>query len=176
MNLQDSIRKILREETETQINDVKQSLQLMVDEDGIEEVSKYVGGADNLINILYGGDISQYYEETGFTPIKISSEPNLYIDDLIVQKLNLPSIKFIGLNMKDLGEFSWTTNGRTYKFNAQLYPITYNSGQKKWRVVGQSGDYGFGYSYITKKYTLGKRARTQIFNQIMDTFKLNQYL
>ena len=168
--MRELIRKILNESI------VKDQVKQLIDDEGLAGAIEYIGGADNLIKILYDGDISQYYEETGFTPIKISSEPNLYIDDLIVQKLNLPSIKFIGQNMKDLGEFSWTTNGRTYKFNAQLYPITYNSGQKKWRVVGQAGDYGFGYSYITKKNTLGKRARTQIFNQIIDKYDLQKYL
>ena len=168
--MRELIRKILNESI------VKDQVKQLIDDEGLAGAIEYIGGADNLIKILYDGDISQYYEETGFTPIKISSEPNLYIDDLIVQKLNLPSIKFIGQNMKDLGEFSWTTNGRTYKFNAQLYPITYNSGQKIWRVVGQSGDYGFGYPYITKKNTLGKRARTQIFNQIIDKYDLQKYL
>jgi hypothetical protein len=168
--MRELIRKILNE------SKVKDQLKQLIDDEGLEGAIEYIGGADNLIKILYDGDISQYYEETGFTPIRISSEPNLFIDDLIVQKLNLPSIKFMGIDMKDLGEFSWTNNGRTYKFNAQLYPITYNSGQKMWRVVGQSGDYGFGYSFITKKNTLGKRARTQIFNQIIDRFNLNQYL
>jgi hypothetical protein len=168
--MRELIRKILNESI------IKDQIKQLIDDEGLAGAIEYIGGADNLIKILYDGDISQYYEETGFTPIKISSEPNLYIDDLIVQKLNLPSIKFIGQNMKDLGEFSWTTNGSTYKFNAQLYPITYNSGQKKWRVVGQSGDYGFGYSYITKKNTLGKRARTQIFNQIIDKYDLQKYL
>ena len=168
--MRELIRKILNESI------IKDQIKQLIDDEGLAGAIEYIGGADNLIKILYDGDISRYYEETGFTPIKISSEPNLYIDDLIVQKLNLPSIKFIGQNMKDLGEFSWTTNGRTYKFNAQLYPITYNSGQKIWRVVGQAGDYGFGYSYITKKNTLGKRARTQIFNQIIDKYDLQEYL
>lgn len=177
MNLKESIRRIIREETdEPQINTVKQSLQKMVDEDGVEEASKYVGGADNLIKVLYDGDIMKYYEETGFRPIRISQEPNLYIDDLIVQKLNLPQNRFMGKDMKDLGEFSWDSAGGTYKFYANLMPIGLHSGQKVWRVVGQSGDYGFGYSYITKRNTLGKRARTQIYNQIMDKYDLQKYL
>lgn len=177
MNLQESIRRIIREETdEPQINTVKQSLQKMVDEDGIGVASEFVGGADNLIKILYNGNIMKYYEETGFRPIRVSQEPNLYIDDLIVQKLNLPSNRFMGKDMKDLGEFSWTSAGGTYKFYANLMPIGLHSGQKVWRVVGQSGDYGFGYSYITKRNTLGKRARTQIFNQIMDKYDLQKYL
>ena len=168
--MRELIKKILNESI------IKDQIKQLIDDEGLAGAVEYIGGADNLIKILYDGDISQYYEETGFTPIKISSEPNLYIDDLIVQKLNLPSIKFIGQNMKDLGEFSWTTNGHTYKFNAQLIPRDLYSGQKIWRVVGQSGDYGFGYSFITKRNTLGKRARTQIYNQIIDKYDLQEYL
>ena len=164
------IRKILNESI------IKDQVKQLIDDEGLAGAIEYIGGADNLIKILYDGDISQYYEETGFTPIRISSEPNLYIDDLIVQKLNLPSFRFVREDAKHLGEFSWSTNGHTYKFNAQLYPITYNSGQKIWRVVGIAGDYGFGYSYITKKNTLGKSARTQIFNQIIDKYDLQKYL
>jgi hypothetical protein len=55
-------------------------------------------------------------------------------------------------------------------------PMILNSGQKIWRVVGQSGDYGFGYSFITKKNTLGKRARRQIFQQVIDKYGLNSYV
>jgi hypothetical protein len=168
--MRELIKKILKESR------IKDQLRQLIDNEGIVGAMEYVGGADNLIKILYDGDISQFYEETGFTPIRISSEPNLNIDDLIVQKLNLPPVKFIGLDMKDLGDFSWTTNGHTYKFYAFLTPIVLNSGQKIWRVVGQSGDYGFGHSYITKKNTLGKRARTQIFNQIIDKYDLQEYL
>jgi hypothetical protein len=57
-----------------------------------------------------------------------------------------------------------------------LIPRDLYSGQKIWRVVGQSGDYGFGYSFITKRNTLGKRARTQIYNQIIDKYDLQEYL
>jgi hypothetical protein len=168
--MRELIRKILNESI------VKDQVKQLIDDEGLAGAIEYIGGADNLIKILYNGDIMKYYEETGFRPIRLTIDPNLYIDDLIVQKLNLPSIRFSGQDMKDLGEFSWTTNGHTYKFNAQLIPRDLYSGQKIWRVVGQSGDYGFGYSFITKRNTLGKRARTQIYNQIIDKYDLQEYL
>jgi|694.fasta_scaffold13927_6 hypothetical protein len=161
--------------TEDQRDSMREDLRDLTNDLGLVTALKAVGGVRNYIKILYDGDISQYFKETGVPPIRISSEPNLYIDDLIVQKLNLPSIRFIGKDMKDLGEFTWDSSG-TYKFHAQLMPMILNSGQKIWRVVGQSGDYGFGYSFITKKNTLGKRARRQIFQQVIDKYGLNSYV
>ena len=162
--------------TEDQRDSMREDLKDLTNDVGLVTALKAVGGVRNYIKILYDGDINQYYKETGFPPIRLTIDPNLNIDDLIVQKLNLPSIRFSGQDMKDLGEFSWTTNGHTYKFNAQLIPRDLYSGQKIWRVVGQSGDYGFGYSFITKRNTLGKRARTQIYNQIIDKYDLQEYL
>jgi hypothetical protein len=46
----------------------------------------------------------------------------------------------------------------------------------RYKVVGASGDSGFGYSFITKRNTLGKRNRQQIFSQIIDKYKLKKYL
>jgi hypothetical protein len=162
--------------TEDQRDSMREDLRDLTNDVGLVTALKAVGGVNNYIKILYDGDITQYFRETGFPPIRISSEPNLYIDDLIVQKLNLPSIRFIGKDMKDLGEFTWNSGG-TYKFHAQLIPmVALHSGQKTWRVVGQSGDYGFGYYFITKRNTLGKRARRQIFQQIIDKYNLNSYM
>lgn len=177
MNLQEQIIKVLKEEAhELKKNSVKDSLRKLIDDEGLSGALQYVGGANNLVKILYDGDIMKYYEETGFQTIRITSDPNLYIDDLIVQKLDLPSFRFAGKDVKHLGEFSWTSGGITYKFMGVLTPVTYHSGQKMWRVVGRSGDYGFGYSFITKKNTLGKRARKQIFQQVIDKYDLNQYI
>ena len=104
--------------TEDQRDSMREDLRDLTNDLGLVTALKAVGGVRNYIKILYDGDISQYFKETGVPPIRISSEPNLYIDDLIVQKLNLPSIRFIGKDMKDLGEFTWDSSG-TYKFNAQ---------------------------------------------------------
>ena len=58
---------------------------------------------------------------------------------------------------------------------AHIYPHSVN-GQKMWGVIGTSGDSGFGYWWIANKNTLGLRHRTQIYKQIIERFKLNDYL
>jgi hypothetical protein len=105
---------------------------------------------------------------------RISSEPNLYIDDAVVQILDLPDFNFSRRGEKDLGTFKWTRSGMSYRFKAVIHPITYEGGNKMWRVIGTSGDSGFGYSWITKRNTLGKRARMQIFKQIIDKYNLDR--
>jgi hypothetical protein len=62
-----------------------------------------------------------------------------------------------------------------YKFTGYLMPTVINE-QNYWKVVGIGGSYGFGYGFISKKETLGKRNRQQIFKQIIDKYNLQQYL
>ena len=107
-------------------------------------------------------------------PYHISSEPNLYLNDNVVKMLDLPNETFMfNRGEKKLGKFSWVKNGVSYSFTASIYPSTYANGETKWRVIGHSGSYGFGYSWITKIHTLGKRARMQIFKQIIDRYNLD---
>lgn len=167
MNLQEHIRKILKEET------LKDTLQDIIDNEDLATAVKLVGGAENLVNILYDGDLKKYYEENDLEPYKISND-NLYIDDLIVQLLDLPQTNSPRPE-KILGDFRWTSRGTNYKFTARLYPMNLSSGKKMWRAVGNSGDHGFGYAFITKRNTLGVRAKTQIFQQIIDKYNLDSY-
>lgn len=51
------------------------------------------------------------------------------------------------------------------KINVYFYKLTSN-GVPFWRVLGRSGDYGWGYSYINKRNLFGKRIRQQVFNKI----------
>jgi hypothetical protein len=169
-----TIKKILKEETEEKTS-AKTKLQDLVDKLGILKASKAVGGAKNLIKILYGVDIDRYYKENNIEPYKITDEPNLYIDDLLVQSLELPETRFLSRNEKMLGDFRWTSQGINYRFTAVLYPIKSSGVTKMWRVVGSSGDHGFGYGHISKRNTLGKRARMQIFKQIIDKYNLDSY-
>jgi hypothetical protein len=97
--------------------------------------------------------------------------PNLYIEDSVVQSLDLPDVNIRGEKL--LGYFSWVSDGIPFKFTANIHPIQFYRYGKMWKVVGTSGDSGFGYSWITKRNTLGKRARRQIFKQIIDRYKLD---
>ena len=170
MNLQEHIRKVIREET------LKDSLQDIIDNEDIATAAKLVGGVENLIKILYDGDIKQFYKENNYVPFKISNDGmSMYIDDLLVYSLNLEDWS---KKEKTLGDFGYGPKDfLSYKFTARLHSgITSGNGQKFWKVVGTSGDSGFGYSFISKRSTLGKRARAQIFQQIIDKYNLNSYL
>ena len=156
--MRELIRKILNE------SKAKDQLKQSIEDNGLLDTLQYIGGADNLVKILYDGDIMKFYEESGFTPVKITEDGmNMYIDDLIIHSLGLevkPWLRGKELEVS-LGDFKWTSGGANYKFtaSARLF-VSQNNGQKLWRVIGTSGDYGFGYSFITKKNTIGKRGRT----------------
>jgi hypothetical protein len=100
-----------------------------------------------------------------------------YIDDLIVQMHGFKDDNLLPFkNSKILGDFSYgSKNYISYKFTAHIYPHSVN-GQKMWGVIGTSGDSGFGYWWIENKNKLGVRYRTQIYKQIIERFKLNDYL
>lgn len=173
MRLKESIRRLLREYSEDRI----ERLRTLVQQHGVEFASKMVAGTENLIKILYNGDLKNFYQETNYVPYKISSDGmTMYIDNMLVNYLNLED-RGIG-NEKRLGDFSFgPKGGLRYKFTAHLSsPYTGNDGQIFRRVVGFSGDSGFGYSFINKRNILGKRYRTQIYQQIIDKYNLDSYL
>lgn len=151
----------------------------LVKKSGFKTASDVLGGTANLINILFDGDMMKYYEETGFKPIRITDDgTNMYIDDLIISSFGLEP-KGSGVFGKEiyLGDFSWKSGGFNYKFTANIRPfVSQINGQKLWRVVGTSGDSGFGYGFINKRNTIGKRGRTQIFKQIIDKYNLSEFL
>jgi hypothetical protein len=172
--MRELIRKILNE------SKIKDQLKQSIEDNGLSDTIQYVGGVDNLLKLLYDSDIIKFYEETGFTPVKITENGmNMYIDDLIIQSLGLEAKTFSrGKELEvSLGDFNWNSKGSNYKFTARARSfISQKNGQKLWRVVGTSGDYGFGYSFIPTRNILGKRARKQIFDQIIDKYNLQQYL
>jgi hypothetical protein len=163
------IKKILKEES------LKQNLRDRIKYDGVTDTSKIVGGVKNLIDLAYDGDLKNYFEDNNIEPYRISSQPNLYISDIVVEMLDLEDAPFSNGREKELGKFIWVSGGMKFSFTAYLRREEYASGKVDWRVVGQSGDYGFGYSFITEKNTLGKRARTQIFKQVIDKYNLDSY-
>jgi hypothetical protein len=166
------IKKILQEETSDR---AKEKLLSLKDKIGLNGAMKAVGGLKNFIKITYSSDIKEFFKNENIEPYRISSEPNMYFSDIIVQSLDLPDASFSNGLEKDLGKFSWVSGGMRYSFNAYLRRVNFTSGNIEWRVVGQSGDSGFGYGFITKRNTLGKRARMQIFQQIIDKYNLDSY-
>lgn len=166
------IRKILKE----QLSDRQQILTNLIKTSGGEVASKMVGGYDNLIKILYNGDFENYAKENNIEVVRFGSDGmSMYLHPSIVELLGLKSGNWG--NEKVLGEFSYgSPNGIRYAFTANLQPIKQNGEVIKYKVVGTSGDSGFGYGFINKKNTLGKRYRHQIFKQIIDKFELGKYL
>jgi hypothetical protein len=141
---------------------------------GVGEVVKLVGGVDTLLKVTFNGDLNEFYKTTGYVPYKFDSTgENMYIDEMLIQTLNLEDV-YLG---KKLGDFRWTSSGMNFKVTTIVYkPFKNQSGQELRRVIGRSGDSGFGDSYISKRNTIGKRGRTQIFKQIIEEYKLNSYI
>jgi hypothetical protein len=178
MNLQQSIRKILKEETEIPVDNDMELIDDLVREYGIDTAIKYLGGINNYINIRYDGDIKEYSKENNLKLVIISDDKmNMYINELLVKKLGIEDNKYTSKGEKKLGKFGYgPKNGMQFAFNAELIPGPKKHNLTYYRVVGSSGDSGFGYSFINKRNTLGKRYREQIFNQIVDKYKLQEYL
>ena len=172
-DMTDLIRRIIREETASK----KDAIKSMIKKSGLETAAKVMGGVDSLIKILYDGDILKFGEETN-TPLAYMSTDrmNLYIHEALVNELGLKDKSWGSRNEKELGKFGYgSKNGMRYAFNATLAPTTLHN-QNYYKVVGTSGDSGFGYSFINKKNILGLRYRQQIFKQIIDKYNLSKYM
>jgi hypothetical protein len=170
--VRDLIKGILREESDSK----KDAIKSLIKTSGIETASKMMGGIDNIVNIIYDGDIKKFSEDTT-TPLVYASQDQmaLYLHELIVNKLGLENAN-ISTRQKTLGKFRYgTKNGIPYAFTANLSPTRLHD-QPYYKVVGTSGDSGFGYAFINKRDTLGKRYRQQIFKQIIDKYDLEQYM
>jgi hypothetical protein len=171
--VKDLIRKILREQTESK----KDAIKSLIKKSGLETAARVMGGVDSLIKILYDGDMIKFSEETN-TPLAYMSldKMNLYLHEALVNELGLKDMRWGSRNEKELGKFDYgSKNGLKYAFSATLTPTRLHD-QKYYRVVGTSGDSGFGYSFINKKDTLGVRYRQQIFQQIINKYDLSKYM
>ena len=167
----DLIKRILREEIETK----KEAIKSMIKKSGLETAARVMGGINNIINIVYNDDLIKFGEDTK-TPISYLSTDgmNLYLHEVLVYVLGFKDAMWRG--EKELGDFKFgSKNSIQYKFNARLQPTRLHN-QNYYKVVGSSGDSGFGYGYITKRNTLGKRYRQQIFKQIIDKYDLSKYM
>lgn len=166
------IRQILKEE----LSNKQQMLTDLIKTSGGEIASKMVGGYDNLINILYDGDFKNYAKENNIELVKFTSDGmSMYLHPMLVELMGLKDGTWKGEKL--LGKFGYgSPNGIRYSFTANLHPQTQNGEVIRYKVIGTSGDSGFGYSFINKRDILGKRYRQQIFKQIVDKFGLEKYL
>jgi len=171
-DMTDLIRRIIREETESK----KDAIKSMIKKSGLETAARVMGGINNIIDIVYDGDLIKFSEDT-ITPIAYMSsiELNLYLHEALVKQLGIQDTT----NPNDqyyLGNFTFgSKNGIQYSIHIRLEPLRLHN-QLYYKVVGSSGDYGFGHHFISKKNTLGKRYRQQIYKQIIDKYDLKPYM
>jgi hypothetical protein len=155
---------------------------------------------------MWDGDINKYYQETQLSPYKLSDDGmTLYIDDLIVQIIGFKDVTFRAFKgAKSIGGFRYGNKDSLKKACLiKIYPIQMDNGQQMWRVAGircslcqQSNGLvlyidddecvpidcrtefiqGFGYEGIKKRNELCLKHRTQIYNQIIERFNLNEDL
>jgi hypothetical protein len=172
--------------TEQQLNDIPEgepskgkTVRRLVQDIGLTEVSEIMGGLQRVIDLGYNGDLMKFSEETTTPIVYLSTDGmNLYLHEALVNELGLGNLNSFNSfsNPKTLGKFRYgSKNDIQYAFTANLLPAKLHN-QTYYRVVGTSGDSGFGYDYITKRNTLGKRYRQQIFKQIIDKYDLSKYM
>ena len=166
--------KFVTEDRESKINDVKE---LLRDPEQFTSILKMMGGPSHLINRIYNGDIKEFSKDTGTKLAWISIDgTRMFIHEALVDELGLEDITWLSRSEKKLGKFTYgSKNGHKYAFTASLTPTTVNN-QPYYKVVGTSGDSGFGYGFISQKNLLGKRYRGQIFQQIIDKYNLQEYM
>ena len=167
--MRELIRKILNEEVaEPKKSSVKDSLQQMINDDGVMSAAELVGGLNNLIKTVYGGNIKEFSKGTGTKLAWISIDgTRMFIHEVLIDELGLEDTSWLSRPEKKLGDFRFgPKNGTQYKFTSRVVPITIN-GQPYYKVVGTSGDSGFGYGFISPKNQLGKNdLREGIYNRI----------
>ena len=151
----------------------------MIKNSGLTATAKIIGGIENVVNLAYDGDLMAFSEDTTTPIVYMGTDGmNLYLHEALVNELGLENLNSYAnfSNPKTLGKFRYgSKNDIQYAFTANLERARLND-QKYYKVVGSSGDSGFGYNYITKRNTLGKRYRQQIFKQIIDKYNLKPYM
>lgn len=175
MSLNKIILKVLKEETEEPQVSSAEKAKRIADKLGIENAFEMFGGSKRYIDIVYGGDVKEFFKNENIKPyyIREGNEVNMYFDDNLVQHLNLEDF---GEDEKKLGKFKFgSKNGTQYSFDARLRKVNHITGKVVWKVVGMSGSSGFGYTFISKRETLAKTYRMQIFQQIVDKYNLEDY-
>ena len=168
--------------TENMDDSDKEIIKDLVDNVGMTNAIKYIGGIDKLIEV-YGGfdEIKQdFFEKYGRYPVYISSDGMaMYIADFIIPIMNKERQVSNRIILQD--NFRVKSNGMNYALSVILVKVklsghNWNDGQYFWKVTGTSGSHGFGLSFITKKETFGKRIRKQVFDQVIEKYNLKPFM
>jgi hypothetical protein len=140
---------------------------------GHEQGSKYTGSLEDYVKLAYDGDIIEFSKNERFKLVYLTNDNmGLRIHDLVMNTLNLTEPSYIySKKEKVLGDFNVKSRGFNYKINSRAY----KSGDY-WRVLGISGDHGWGYSFIPKRNIMGVRIRSQVFSQVIDKYDLDKYM
>ena len=176
--MKDLIRKILNEEVEVPEKvSMKDSLRQMIDDEGVTAATELFGGMGNLIKTVYRGDLKEFSKDTGTKLAWISIDgTRMFIHEVLIDELGLEDNPWHARPEKELGDFRFgNKNGTQYKFTSRVTPITID-GQPYYKVIGTSGDSGFGYGWISTKNLLRRTYRGQIFQQIIDKYNLQEYM
>lgn len=173
--LKEKIKEGLREVVKESEDD-KELLKSIIDDFGVKDAIKYAGGVKDYIDIMFDGDVKKYFEDRNLNAYYITKNGmDMYLSDDLVSVLDLPN------SGKDklLGDFVWKSSGIRFKITAFLkeqskgyiQPEGFQE-QKMWRVMGKSGDSGWGFPFLTKRETIGVRGRQQVFKQIIQKLGL----
>ncbi len=116
-DMTDLIRKILREQTESK----KDAIKSLIKKSGLETAARVMGGLNNIIDIVYDGDLIKFSEDT-ITPIAYMSTDglNLYLHEALVKQLGIqdtthPNDEYY------LGKFIFgSKNGGEYSIHTRL--------------------------------------------------------
>ena len=147
-----------------------------------QEVFKLLGGVDNFLKLV-NNDFKEFYEITGYVPYTIDNlnGGRMLIDEILIDSLNLEDRLHWSNGEKQLGFFIFgTKNGPKYVFSARVTgkAINNRNGQEFMSVAGMCVDLGLGFGYgdLKQKEMLGKRAKSQIFKQIIEKYNLESFL
>jgi hypothetical protein len=169
------LTKLVKRVIKENLLNTRQLIKDLVKSSGITAAIKIVGGPENYIKLMYDGDFDKFVKDNNIQIVKISDDGmSMYLDPTFVDLLMFDDSMF---GAKKLGKFRYgPKDGLNYSFDAELLPQKSNGEIIRYKVVGTSGDSGFGYSFITKRNTLGKRNRQQIFKQIIEKYNLEKFL
>jgi len=173
MKLQHTLTNVIKEEINA---DLPNKLRDLASKFGLQRVYDMVGGSKNYLKLVYDGNLKEFYKEEEIEPFRVTqtSTPAMYIDNLLVDELNLENY---GTKEKKLGQFKYgNTDNMRYLVDARLYKVVLGDGSVGWKVVAIGGSRGFGYSFISTRDILGSKYRKQIFNQIIQKYNLKDYL